>query len=203
MVWFLNPIQQSKLPRRHSWGSRKPSLRGNEVLHRLLLQRPPCSSCRPWRRRRRRGERIFDLSRQFVCSLVTLGHSGLGWAQSWQGSSKRRKTCGRFCTILIGTVAALKLCSKRGLYAATLSVKVATGCSQETGKILRSRFRSSRDRRSAEIHHWWSPEAMVTIWPWPRPSMSIERRRCASQIQRYKDSKIQTAYVGSLESPYW
>ena len=76
-------------------------------------------------------ERIFDLSRQFVCSLVTLGHSGLGWAHSWQGSSKRRKTCGRFCTILIGTVAALKLCSKRGLYAATLSVKVATGCNQD------------------------------------------------------------------------
>ena len=61
-----------------------------------------------------RSSKVFDLSRQIVCSFVTLGHSGLGWAQSQQGRRRRRKI---FCTILISSAADLvhrpvQLCSK-------------------------------------------------------------------------------------------
>ena len=51
-----------------------------------------------------RSSKVFDLSRQIVCSFVTLGHSGLGWAQSQQGRRRRRKI---FCTILISSAADL------------------------------------------------------------------------------------------------
>ena len=55
-----------------------------------------------------RSSKVFDLSRQIVCSFVTLGHSGLGWAQSQQGRRRRRKI---FCTILNSWFTVLRSCS--------------------------------------------------------------------------------------------
>ena len=75
-----------------------------------------------------RSLKVFDLSRQIVCSFVTLGHSGLGWAQSQQGRRRRRKI---FCTILNSSAADLvhrpvELCSKtkRSFTAAAVSGRV-------------------------------------------------------------------------------
>ena len=51
--------------------------------------------------------RIFNLSRQSVCSLVTLGHSELGWAQRWLGRTRKKKTLIRLCTIVTNSLSRL------------------------------------------------------------------------------------------------
>ena len=136
-----------------------------------------------------------------MCSFVTLGHSGLGWAHSWQGSSKRRKTCGRFCTILIGTLSALKLRSKRGLYAAALSVKVAPVCNQD--KVATRRPAKSSGLGSGVPETEDRPRSIIdeaqSQWSQSDHGLDPQCQLKGGVVHlRYKDTKIQTAYVGSF-----
>ena len=129
-----------------------------------------------------------------MCSFVTLGHSGLGWAHSWQGSSKRRKTCGRFCTILIGTLSALKLRSKRGLYAAALSVKVAPVCNQD--KVATRRPAKSSGPGSGVPETEDRPRSIIdeaqSQWSQSDHGLDPQCQLKGGVVHlRYKDTKIQ------------
>ena len=63
------------------------------------------------------GINLFNLSRQLVCSLVTLGHSELGWAQRWLGRARKKSTFRRFCTIVTNSLSRLGglQCSRKTL----------------------------------------------------------------------------------------
>ena len=92
-----------------------------------------------------RSSKVFDLSRQIVCSLVTLGHSGLGWAQSQQGRRRRRKI---FCTILNSWFTVLRSCA-----AAAMSGKVGSLVVGATRRpaILRQSSGPGSDFRRREL----------------------------------------------------
>ena len=125
-----------------------------------------------------RSSKVFDLSRQIVCSFVTLGHSGLGWAQSQQGRRRRRKI---FCTILNSSAADLvhrpaELFSKtkRSFAAAAMSGKVGSLVVGATRRpaILRQSSGPGSDFRRRELGRedpslMKNEGKMVTDWPWP------------------------------------